>query len=134
MRVDELNEIKRTLQQHDKRISYLENLAESRPTGIRKKLSAREWLLQKRPKSDVEKVLALGYYLEHYRNTSSFNRSELEGLFREAKEIVPRNINDKVNKNIEKGFMMGAKENKDELKSWTLTSTGEEFVENELGK
>lgn len=134
MAVDELGEMKRILQQHEKRISDLENLAKSRPTRMKKDLSARELMLQKRPKNDVEKALVFGYYLEHYRNVSSFNRSDLEELFREAKEIVPSNINDKVNKNVEKGFIMEAKENREELKSWTLTSTGERFVENELGK
>jgi hypothetical protein len=134
MTVDEINEMKRILQQHEKRISDLEDLTASKPVGRKKELSARELLLQKRPKNDVERTLVLGYYLEQYRNISSFNRNNLEELFREAKEIVPTNINDKINKNIEKGFIMEANESKGELKSWTLTSGGERFVENELGK
>ena len=134
MTADELGGMKRILEQHEKRISDLENLAKSKPAMTRKELSVRELILQKRPRSDVEKALVLGYYLEHYRNVSHFNGSDLEELFREAKEIVPSNINDKVNKNVQRGFITEAKEKKDELKSWTLTSTGERYVESELGK
>ncbi len=50
----------------------------------------------------------------------------------EAKEIVPGNINYKVIMNIKKGFIMEAKEKKDDLKAWTLTTTGERFVKNGL--
>lgn len=134
MTADELGGMKRILEQHEKRISNLENLAKSKPAMTRKELSVRELILQKRPRSDVEKALVLGYYLERYRNVSPFNGSDLEELFREAKEIVPSNINGKVNKNVQRGFITEAKEKKDELKSWTLTSTGERYVESELGK
>ena len=44
---------------------------------------------------------------------------------------MPANINDAVNKNIEKGYIMDAKK-KDSKKAWTLTATGERFVENDL--
>lgn len=134
MSTNEINEIKRILLQHEKRISNLENLAKREPQQIRKELSIKEFILQKRATSDLAKTLVVGYYLEHYRNVSPFNARDLEGLFTEAKEPVPTNINDAANKNIERGYIMEAKEKKDNKKAWILTATGERFVENDLRK
>jgi len=127
-------EIKKILDNHEKRIQKLEKLLESKPIQTKKQISVKEFILTKKPKNDVEKTLVIGYYLENFRSMSSFNAKDLEDGFREAKEKVPANINYKVIKNIEKGFMMEAKEKKDKLKAWTLTSTGERFVENGLKK
>jgi len=80
----------------------------------------------------VEKTLVVAYYLEHFRNISPFNAKDIEELFREVKEKPPDNINYKVIKNIEKGHLMESEEKKDDLKSCTLTTTGERFVENGL--
>lgn len=127
-------EIRKILEDHEKRIQRLEKLFESEPIQTKKQISIKEFILTKKPKNDVEKTLVIGYYLEKFREMSSFNAKDLEDGFREAKEKVPANINYKVIKNIEKGFMMEAKEKKDKLKAWVLTSTGERFVENDLKK
>jgi len=125
-------EVRKILEDHEKRIQKLEKLYESKPATSKKQISIKEVILSKKPKNDVEKTIVIGYYLENFRNMSSFNAKDLEEGFRKAKEKVPKNINYKVIKNIEKGFMMEAKEKKDKLKAWNLTSTGERFVENEL--
>ncbi|MDE2230339.1 MAG: hypothetical protein KGL11_15030 [Alphaproteobacteria bacterium] len=100
--------------------------------GKVKKSSPREFLLEGNIKSDVQKVLALGYYLEHAGEMEFFNVSDLESVFRSAKEKLPTNINDAVNKNIARGFIMEAASKKDSRKAWCLTSTGERYVETEL--
>lgn len=97
-----------------------------------KRLSAKEFLLTKELKSETQKVLALAYFLEHIEGMTSFNVPDLEGGFRVAKEKVPLNMNDAVNKNIVKGFIMEAEAKKDSKKAWYLTSTGERYVETEL--
>jgi len=130
----ELDEIRKRLEQHEKRISDLENVTREKPQEVRKRLSIKEFILEKKPSSDVEKTLVLGYYLEHYMNTSPFNADDLEGLFKKAKENVPDNINYKVIKNIEKGYVDEAETKKDKKKSWTLTESGKRFVENGLKK
>jgi hypothetical protein len=86
-------------------------------------------LLGKSIKSETQKVLALGYFLER-EGLTSFNVSDLEAAFRASREKIPGNMNDNVNKNITRGFMMEAEEKKDSKKAWHLTSTGERFVEN----
>lgn len=128
----QITELKEKVEEHEKRISELEELIISKPEDFRKGISIKEFVLDKKPKSAVQKTLAIGYYLEKYENMPSFNVKDLEKGFREAKEIVPPNINDKVNQNIMKGHIMELKEKKEGLKSWNLTNTGERFVENDF--
>lgn len=99
-----------------------------------KRSSAREFLMTKVPKADTQKVLALGYFLEYIEGLGSFNATDLDAAFRSAKEKPPKNINDAVNKNITRGFLMEAAEKKDSKKAWCLTATGEQFIENGLKK
>lgn len=42
------------------------------------------FLLEKRPKSDVERVACLAYYLTHYRETPEFKTKDVTNLNREA--------------------------------------------------
>jgi hypothetical protein len=128
----EMNQIKNKIEDHEKRILELESLFAKKPDLIVKDISVKEFIIAKKPKDDVQKTLVLGYYLEKYRNMTSFNAKDLDGVFREAKESVPGNINDKAIKNIDRGFIMEAKEKKDKLKAWHLTNTGERIVENDL--
>jgi len=95
-----------------------------------KKISTKEFLLSKKCNTATDKVLALGYFLEIVGNMVSFNVVDLEDAFRSAREKVPGNINDLINKNIDRGGLLDeAKEKKDGKKAWYLTSTGEKFVE-----
>lgn len=125
-----LTKVIKQLENLEKRIYALEGLPNKQPKG--KKLSLKEFLLSKRPSDDVQRTLAIGYYLEHYESMDSFSARELTEGFRSAKEPPPININDKVNMNIRKGHMMEAKEKKDKFKAWVLTSSGEKIVEEGL--
>jgi len=127
-----IDEIKAVLEQHKKRISDLEIQKASKPKKMQREFSVKEFILEKRPGNDVEKTLVVAYYCENYKNVSPFNLNDIEALFRKAKEFVPDNLNDKVNKNIVKGYMEEAEDKKDSKKAWTLTDTGERFVENDL--
>ena len=130
----EIIEIKKKLEEHEKRISKLESLSQTKPETIEKKLSVKEFILSKKPKNDVQRTLAIGYYLEKYESFSSFNVRDLEEGFRAAKEKVPSNAGDKVQLNIKKGHMMEAKEKKDNLKALVLTNSGEKYVKNDFRK
>lgn len=131
---NELDEVRKKIEEHEKRISDLEDLAKEKPQQLKKEFSIKEFILQKHATSDLAKTLVVGYYLEHHRNVTPFVAKDLEGLFIEAKEPIPTNINDAVNKNIERGHIMEAKDKKDGKKAWTLTATGDRFVENDLKK
>jgi len=131
---DEMHELKKKLEEHEKRITELEKIFKSDPKTGKKQISIKEFILSKKPKKDVQKTLVIGYYLEKFEGMSIFNLKDLEEGFRKAKEKVPENINDKVNKNIKKDRIADAKEQKDNKKAWYLTNKGEEFVENVLKK
>lgn len=95
-----------------------------------KKLSVKEFILLKKPSSDVQKSLAIAYYLEKNEDMRSFNVEDLAHYFQLAKEPTPENLNDKINMNIKKGHIMEANEKKDNKKAWVITNTGEQFVDN----
>lgn len=99
-----------------------------------KKMSPNEFLRTKAIDTGTQKVLVLGYYLEKTDGMPSFNATDIEAIFRSAKEKLPANINDLVNSNVKRAFMDEAKEKKDGKKAWYLTSTGENYVEQELKK
>ncbi len=128
----EIVDIKKKLEEHEKRILQLESLFNDKPEAVKKKISVKEFIISKRPKDDIQKTLAIGYYLEKYERVASFNAKELESCFGNAKESVPKNINYKVIKNIEKAYMAEAKDKKDNLKAWYLTNSGEKYVENDF--
>jgi len=94
-----------------------------------KEMSVKEFILAKRPSNDVEKTLAIGYYLEKLGGESSFNIDDIARHFILAKEATPLNINDKVNMNIRKGHMAETRSKKEKKKAWMLTNSGERFVE-----
>jgi len=126
--------VRRILENHEERIAKLERLFQVKPEIVKKKISLKEFLLSKNPKDDVQKTLAIGYYLEKYDGLTSFNTKDLKEGFRVAKEKIPKNINYKVIRIIQQGYMMEAKEKKDNLKAWNLTNSGERFVENGFKK
>ncbi len=126
--------IKKQLADYEKRISKLEALSETKPEPIAKKFSIKEFLLSKKPKDYPSKTLAIAYYLEKYEKLPSFNAKDVEKGFRLAREPLPKNINDNVNKNISKGYIMEAPEKKDNLTAWVLTSSGEIYVESSFEK
>jgi hypothetical protein len=125
----------RRLEGLERRVEKLEaHLGSENAVSVPKerKLSAKEFLLTKNLKVETQKVLALAYFLEREEGLASFNVQELEAAFRAAREKLPKNMNDAVNKNIARGFLMETKEKKDSKKAWQLTSTGERFVEHEM--
>jgi len=131
---EEVIEIRKKLEEHEERISNLENVSQKKPETVKKKISIKEFILSKKPKNDVQKTLAVGYFLENYENISSFNAKDLKSGFKAAREKVPKNIGDKVQLNIKKAHMMEFKEKKDNLKSWILTDSGEKYIESDFKK
>ena len=121
------------------RVKKLEEILSSRGADettvpIKKRSSAKEFLMTKMTKTATQKALTLGYFLEYTEGMESFNVKDLQAAFRAAKEKLPKNINDAVNKNIARGFIMETAEKKDAKKAWCLTVTGEKYIENELSK
>ena len=138
MAIDDAKTVEKRLEDLEKRLGIIEPLVHTSSTDNSstqkqkvKRISSKEFLLSKKPSSDVAKTLALAYYLERFEKLDSFNISDIEVVFREAREKSPSNFNDVINKNIAKGFIMETRELKDAKKAWVLTATGERFIENE---
>jgi len=105
-------------------------LARTAELPAKKKQSIKEFILQKKPKSDVEKVLVMGYFLEKQESFKCFNADDIRNAYVTSKESIPDNINDKINLNIKKGLITEYPEKKENKKTYHLTSTGEQVVEN----
>lgn len=123
----------------EERIRELENKFETTqsrvlPSKEEKKISIKEFLLSKKASNEVERTLIISYFLEQYEDNNSFNTDDLKKAFRQARQPLPLNINDKINMNIKKGHIMEAEEKKDSKKSWMVTNSGQKFVEMELNK
>jgi hypothetical protein len=130
----DLKEILKQLQDHESRIKALEGKPSLGHLKGKKPPSIKEFILLKNPHDEVQLTLAIAFFKEASEHLDSFNVRDLEDGFRKAKEQVPLNINDKVNMNIKNGHLMEASEKKDSLKAWTLTNSGERFVENNFEK
>jgi hypothetical protein len=135
-----LEDIFAAVKKLDNRVSKLEtgvgvpsgNADGNRPVG--KKLSLKEFLIDRAPANAVQTTLAIAYYLEKFDGVSPVNASDLDRAFREAREPVPANINDKTNMCVKNGHLMEAKSKKDNLKAWLVTRTGDQLVNGGFGK
>lgn len=127
------DEIQTKLTELERRVQALEagqHVQGSANTGAAKKqLSLREFLNQKKPTTANDRGLAIAYYNETIKSYDCFNAEDIKIGFREARISAPKNINDVVNKNIAKGYMMDAEQSKAGKKAWVLTGTGLEVVE-----
>jgi hypothetical protein len=104
-------------------------IEKNKEVSVMKKQSIKEFLLGKKPKTDVEKVLAMGYFLETQEGLACFNVDDLRKAYVKSKEPIPGNINDKINLNIKKGLITEVPEKKDNKKAYHLTATGERSIE-----
>lgn len=95
-----------------------------------KKLSIREFLLKHAPITDVQRTLAVGYYLETHEGMRSFTKADLEKGYRDAKHTLPSNMSMNIKHCFTAGNMMEAKEKKGNKTAYVVTATGEQFIEN----
>jgi hypothetical protein len=79
-------------------------------------------------KSDVNAVLAAGYYLEKIAGQENFTSLEIRDLISKAKRPLPKNISDSINGNIKKGLIMSAGDREGKM-AFVLTTDGEEMVD-----
>jgi hypothetical protein len=100
----------------------------------KKKLSIREFLLEHPPGTDVQRTLAVGYYLERHEGMTSFTRLDLEKGYGDAKHRFPTNMSMNIKQCIKAGNMMETREKKDNKPAYVVTNTGEHFVENGFKK
>lgn len=131
--MDNVQTVEESLVDLEKRVLALEKNAATKDNSQQaksvKSKSAKEFLLEKNPKDDIQRTLYLGYWLEKVQGIETFNVNDLREAFRSARVPVPKNLNDKVNKNISKGYLMDVESDKNGKKTWVLTATGESYIE-----
>jgi len=88
--------------------------------------------LKGNPKSHVDISIVFSYWLFKKRGMDSFNVVDIEECYNEARLKKPANTADVMNRNQRKGYLVPAKEKKDNLKAWKITPSGEEYVEEGL--
>jgi len=122
------------IEELERRVAAMEVWMKLRPESPRdmKPLSIREFLLSKAPKTKVDTALVIGFHLEKFANVSPINLDDLSKGFAQAKEPLPANPSDLLYQNVRRGFMMESAEKKGGSKAWTVTNSGERFVENNL--
>ena len=72
---------RRNSEREEKSSEYTPKFTEDRT------LSPKEFLFEKRPQTDVERIACLAYYLAHYRGTEHFKTLDLSKLNTEAAQI-----------------------------------------------
>jgi hypothetical protein len=103
-------------------------------TSHGKLLSIREFIQQLDLKKHTDITLAFGYYLERYTGASQFTPADINNCYYEAK-METSNTSQMIVQNIKRGYMMPSKKKGEEGRNrYTLTSTGEKFLESKLPK
>ena len=93
-----------------------------------KAMSEAQFFRKVSAKTDLDRVLAAGYYLEKFKQVQNFTTAEIAETIRVAKIVPPKNPSDAVGKNIRKGTIMPSGD-KDGRMAFVLTTDGEEAVE-----
>lgn len=87
-------------------------------------ISPKEFMFQKAPRTDVERVACLAYYLTHYRDNPQFKTLDLSKLNTEAAQPKFSNPAFSTNNAVKMGYLVPAtKGNKQ------LSAVGEQFVQ-----
>lgn len=100
------------------------------PTALSlEELSLVEVLKRSGVKAHTEKSLLIVYYLYNVRGVQTVNARDLQEAYAEARLAAPANFNDTLNKLVTTGKLTPAGEDKDGMKAFRITQTGDEEAE-----
>lgn len=83
----------------------------------------KEFLLERQPKTDVERLACLAYYLTHYRDTPHFKTLDLSKLNTEAAQPKFSNAASSANNAVKRGYLVPSTKGQRQL-----SAAGEQFV------
>jgi len=86
-------------------------------------LTPKQFLHEKQPQTDIERVVCLAYYLTHYRDTPHFKTLDISKLNTEAAQIKLSNATMAVNNTSTKGLITIASKGSKQISAY-----GEEYV------
>jgi hypothetical protein len=90
----------------------------------RKSLSPKEFMFEKAPQTDVERIVCLGFYLTHYRDTPHFKTLDLSKLGTEGAQPKFSNAAYSADHAVKRGFLVPATKGNRQL-----SALGEQFVQ-----
>ena len=109
------------------------SITRKQPTPRHEKATAAtEFFARLRPRRDTDRILGAAYFLETWRGASSFTAGELTQCLLEGKLKPPANVSLAILRNAKKGLMAQLKDKSGRQKSWMLTQTGIEALEEKL--
>src|SRR4051812_39926413 len=76
------------------------------PFSENTQMSSKEFLLEKQPRTDVERIACLAYYLTHYRGTPHFKTIDLSLLNTEAAQPKFANAANSANNAVKMGYLV----------------------------
>ena len=94
--------------------------------------SLREFVRHLGFKRHTDILVAFAYYLEKYSGVSQFTPADINNCYYEAK-MEASNTSQSIIQNIKRGFVMEAKGGAKARRRYTITATGERFVDERLG-
>jgi len=100
-------------------------------TSLPKQIS--EFLAQKNIKSHLNRVVAILYYY-HRGGQELTTVPELQEAYSSIRVKAPQNFSDVLAQCIRRGYVVGTLSKEGGKKAWQITSTGERYVEDELGR
>jgi hypothetical protein len=104
--------------------SYHSNYSSGVPFSQDLSISPKQFLLQKQPRTDVERIACLAYYLTHYRETPHFKTLDLAKLNTEAAQPKFSNAAYAATNAAKMGYLAPAPKGQRQL-----SAAGEQFVQ-----
>jgi hypothetical protein len=87
-------------------------------------ISPKDFVLDKQPRTDVERVACIAYYLTHYRNTPHFETLDISKINTEAAQTKLSNAANAVGNAVQGGYLVAAPHGKRQI-----SAGGERFVQ-----
>jgi hypothetical protein len=86
-------------------------------------MTPKEFLLEKQPRTDVERIACLAYYLTHYRGMPHFKTTDLSVLNTEAAQPRFANAANSANNAVKQGYLVASTKGQRQL-----SANGERFI------
>jgi hypothetical protein len=94
------------------------------PFSDDRSMSPKEFVLAKQPRSDVERIAVLAYYLTHYRDMPQFKTLDLSKLNTEAAQPKFSNAANSANNSVKRNYLVPTTKGQRQL-----SAAGERFVD-----
>ncbi|TET26557.1 MAG: hypothetical protein E3J73_04330 [Candidatus Bathyarchaeum sp.] len=103
---------------------------EEKPKGGELPVSLAEFLKQRgNPQQHAVLVVLFGYWLFHKENTRAFNVRDISSCYNDARIPESTNTSQYLNNAQADGYFKRVEEKKDGFVTWTITPTGEKYIE-----